>query len=154
MLAGGMDELPASKATRHASAGWLVQRLSQRFEASMEQALAPHGLALGQFALMMAVLETEGMTQAELGAIFAMPAWKISRHLDALAESGLVTREADPASRRSHRIFATEAARQAAPGWRASARGVNEALLAPLAPEDRARLVGLLQAVVVPGESF
>ena len=149
-----MDELPASKATRHASPGWLVQRLSQRFEAAMEQALAPHGLALGQFALMMAVLETEGLTQAELGAIFAMPAWKISRYLDALTEAGLVTREADPASRRSHRIFATEAARQAAPGWRRAAMGVNQALLAPLAPDDRARLVALLQAVVVPGEAF
>jgi len=32
--------------------------------------------------------------------------------------------------------------------------GVNQALLAPLAPEDRARLVALLQAVVVPGEAF
>jgi len=149
-----MTQDPAIRATRHASAGWLVQRLSARFEQAMVAALAPHGLTLGQFALIMAVLEADGLTQTELGAIFAMPAWKISRYLDGLAEAGLITREADPASRRTHRIHATPAAQAQAPLWRAAGHSVNDALLAPLPPEDRARLVALLQQLVVPGERF
>lgn len=149
-----MIEAPATRAIRHASPGWLIQRLSKRFERAMTEALAPHGLAHGQFALMMAVLEADGLTQTELGTIFAMPAWRISRHLDGLEAAGLITREADPASRRTHRIRATGVARTQAPEWRAAAEGVNDALLAPLAPEDRARLVALLQRVVVPGEAF
>ena len=87
-----MDDEPASKDMRHASAGWLIQRLSRRFEAAMQTALRPHGLELGQFALLMAVLESDGLTQTELGTIFAMPAWKISRYLDGMEAAGLVRR--------------------------------------------------------------
>ncbi|MCW1933865.1 MarR family winged helix-turn-helix transcriptional regulator [Pararhodobacter zhoushanensis] len=144
----------ASKAVRHASPGWLIQRLSRRFEAEMEADLAPHGVTLGQFALLMASLEAEGLTQTDLGTIFAMPAWKISRHLDGLEASGLVIRQPDPASRRTHRIVPTEAARALAPALRGVGQAVNARLLAPLAPGDRDRLVALLQQVVVPGERF
>ena len=149
-----MIDLPASRQTRHASPGWLIQRLSQRFETAMEAALAPHGLALGQFALLMSVLETDGQTQTELGAIFAMPAWKISRYLDGLQAAGLVDRRADPASRRTHRIHATDAARALAPGLRAAAQAVNARLMAPLDAAQRAALAALLQAVVLPGEAW
>jgi DNA-binding MarR family transcriptional regulator len=145
---------PVARATRHASPGWLIQRLSQRFETAMAQALVPHGLAVGQFGLLMAVLESGGMTQTDLGQIFAMPAWKISRHLDGLEAAGLVERRADPDSRRTHRIHATDQARALAPRLRSDAQAINAQLLAPLAPEDRARLVELLAQVVIPGESF
>ena len=120
----------------------------------MEAALAQHSMALGQFALLMVVLEAEGMTQTELGAIYAMPAWKISRHLDGLEAAGLVIRQPDPASRRTHRIVPTEAARTLAPTLRAVGQSVNARLLSPLAPEQRDQLVALLQQVVVPGERF
>lgn len=120
----------------------------------MEAALAPHGLALGQFALLMAVLETGGMTQTELGGIFAMPAWQISRHLDGLQAAGLVERRADPASRRTHRIHPTAAGRALAPVLRSAAQEVNARMLEPLPPEGRAQLVDLLRQVVLPGEPF
>lgn len=149
-----MTDAPATRAARHNSAGWLIQRLSGRFERAMDRALARHGLALGQFALLMAVLEQDALIQTELGTIFGMPAWKISRYLDGLAAAGLITREADPASRRAHRIHATEAARALAPRLRAEAEAVNAALLASLAPAQRETLVALLRQVVVPGETF
>ena len=117
----------------------------------MEAALAPHGLALGQFALLMAVLETGGMTQTELGGIFAMPAWQISRHLDGLQAAGLVERRADPASRRTHRIHPTAAGRALAPALRSAAQEVNARMLEPLPPEGRAQLVDLLRQGEMPG---
>ena len=144
----------ASKSTRHASPGWLIQRLSRRFEAEMEAELAPHGVALGQFALLMVVLEAEGLTQTELGAIYAMPAWKISRHLDGLVAAGLVIRQPDPVSRRTHRIVPTEAARAQATTLRAVGNRVNARLLSDLQPDQRDQLIALLQQVVLPGESF
>jgi len=142
------------KVTRQTSAGWLIQRLSKRFEAALSEALRPHGLVVGQLALLLAVLESGGMTQTELGAIFTMPAWKISRHLDGLEAAGLVTRIADPQSRRTHRIHATPAAIVLAPELRAASQRVNAAVLAPLSSEQRAQLVGLLRDLVLPAERW
>jgi len=145
---------PDVKAARHASAGWLIQRLSKRFERAMADALQPHGLVVGQLALLLAVLEAGGMTQTELGGIFSMPAWKISRHLDGLEAAGLIERQPDPDSRRTHRIHATPRARALMPDLRAAAQAVNARMLEPLAPDQRAQLVDLLRQVVLPGERF
>ncbi|MFN4099074.1 MAG: MarR family winged helix-turn-helix transcriptional regulator [Pararhodobacter sp.] len=145
---------PEARAIRQTSAGWLIQRLSTRFEAAMTAALEPHGLALGQMGLLLAVLESGGMTQTELGTIFAMPAWKISRHLDGLEAAGLIKRQADPESRRTHRIHATDKARALDPQLRAATREVNASVLEPLAPQQRAQLVDLLRQVVLPVEKF
>lgn len=149
-----MADLPASKAIRQASPGWLIQRLSQRFEQALTRELAPHGLALGQFAILMSVLETDGQSQTDLGTIFAMPAWQISRHLDGLEAAGLVQRRADPTSRRTHRIHATAEAAALAPRLRAAAQKVNTDLLAALDAGQRRALIDLLQAAVLPGEAW
>lgn len=120
----------------------------------MDRALAPHGLVLGQLALLMAVLEREGQTQTDLGGLFSMPAWKISRYLDSLAAAGLLERRADACSRRTHRIHPTEAARRLAPQLRAAAEAVNATMLAPLSDDQRRAFIAALQAVVLPGERW
>lgn len=120
-----------SRDFRRTSVGWLVQHLANRFETAMAAELASLGLALGQFAILMRVIEVERQTQTDLGATFAMPAWKISRHLDALQSTGLVERQPDPHSRRTHRIAATEAARALLPRLQGVAHDVNARILAP-----------------------
>jgi MarR family transcriptional regulator, lower aerobic nicotinate degradation pathway regulator len=89
------------------------------------------------------------MTQSDLGAAFAMPAWKVSRNLDTLQAAGLVERRADPRSRRTHRIHATARARDLLPRLQGIASGVNARILAPLDPAERTTLVALLAQLVL-----
>jgi len=136
--------------TRQGSIGWLVQRIANRFEQRMTEALQPQGLTLAQFAILMRVLEHPDQSQTDLGAAYAMPAWTISRALDGLERAGLITRSRCLLSRRTQRIRATLAAETRLADLQTLVAKVNEAELAPLPPDDRAALQALLSRLAGP----
>lgn len=144
-----MDE--NTRRVREASLGWLLQRVAGRFEARMSAALAPEGLTIQQFAVLMRVLEHGGETQNAIGAAFAMPPWAISRALDGLERAGLVRRSACPFSRRAHRVQPTEAARARAPALHAIIEAVNAEMAAPLGADERGQLHALLARLETEG---
>ena len=137
-----------TRRVRETSMGWIIQRLARRLDAAMEDRLAEPGLTLSSFAVMMTVLESGPMTQAEIGKRFGMPAYAISRALDALEDAGYVERRAHPTSRRAHDIHATAAGQALAPELHGIVRAVNADLVSGLAQEDRAAFLSLLQRVL------
>lgn len=139
-----MDISTQARQTREASFGWHIQRLASAVNARMTAALAEQHLSLPQFAVMMTVLENERMTQAEIGAKFAMPAYAISRALDHLEAMGLLRRAPHPTSRRAHLIEATEAGRDLGPRLFAIVQDVNAAMLTELTATEVAQLGTLL----------
>lgn len=140
-----------TRRTREGSTGWLIQRAARRFEAVMSAALAEHGLTMLEFAVLMRVLETGGQTQAEIGAVYAAPAWKISRALDSLQRAGLAERRRDPLERRVQRIHATAQAQALAPALQATVSATNATALAPLTEAERGQLHALLTRLVAGG---
>lgn len=139
-----MDISETTRRAREGSTGWLLQRAARRFEAVMGPALAGHGLTILEFAVLMRVLEAGGQTQTEIGAVYAAPAWKISRALDGLQAAGLVERRRDPGERRVQRVHATARALALAPALHRTVAEVNATALAPLAEAERAQLRALL----------
>ncbi|MBO6638272.1 MAG: MarR family transcriptional regulator [Roseitalea sp.] len=133
-----------ARLSRENSIGWIIQRLARRLDDAMNARLADHGLTLPQFAIMMTVIEHNRMTQAEIGRRFAMPAYAISRAIDALEADGFLVRDAHPSSRRAHQIQATEKAVALAPAMFAIVKAVNADLTAGLAQDDADRLRQLL----------
>ena len=104
-----------AKQTRETSIGRMLNVLTRKLCTEMNQRLAPLGLSLPEFAILMTLLELEDQTQAELGKKTAIPAHGTTRSIDALEALGLVERRADPTSRRNRRIFLTEKGRQIGP---------------------------------------
>lgn len=137
-----------TRAVREASMGWLIQRLAGRLDRAMEARLADLGLTLPSFAVMMTVLEDGPMTQAGIGKQFGMPAYTISRALDALEAAGYVERRPHPTSRRAHDIHATAAGLRLAPELHGIVRAVNADLVAGLDAEDSAAFLRLLKRVL------
>lgn len=133
-----------ARLSRENSMGWMIQRLARRLDDAMNARLAEHGLTLQQFAILMTVIEHGRMTQAEIGRLFAMPAYAISRAIDGLEADGLLVRDAHPSSRRAHQIHATEKALDMAPAMFAIVKAVNADLTAGLAPDEANRLRQLL----------
>lgn len=133
-----------AKQTREASIGWMIQRLARRLDDAMNARLAEHGLNLQQFAVMMTVLEHGSLTQAEIGRRFAMPAYAISRAIDALEDVGLIAREPHPSSRRAHMIRATEKGLALAPTLFELVGRINADLTRDLDADDADRLRRLL----------
>lgn len=136
---------------RTTSLGWMIQRIARRLDAAMEQRLSRHDMTLQQFAVMMTVLETEALSQAEIGTRFEMPAYAISRAIDHLEHLGHVERRPHPTSRRTLTIHATERGHAISEALFAIVSEVNDELAATLSPADRAQFQALLSQVVNAG---
>jgi len=142
-----MDVKTTTQTVRSGSIGWMIKRVSARLDEEMNAQLQPHGLELTAFAILMTIYEHHPLSQAAIGARLDMPAYKVSRGLDALETLGLVARAADPASRRAHVIRPTDAGMALAPQMYGVVARVNAKLAAPLSEGEAAQFQEMLQRV-------
>lgn len=135
---------------RRGSLGWMIQRIAGQLDRQMAAALAPLDLTQVQFAVLMTVLEHDGLSQTAIGAFFGQPPYAISRALDQLVQLGLVTRRPDPASRRSVCVHATQEGRALAPELARIVAHVNDTLTKDLTAQERDAAAQLLRKML-PG---
>lgn len=111
-------------ATAHPCTAMAVRRLARKVTQIYDDALAPHGLTIGQIGLLTALQRRQGISVGALAERLAADASTVSRLLKPLANAALLTLEPDPDDRRSRLVRLTEAghARRAAamPGWQAA----------------------------------
>ena len=136
---------PAAKKTREASVGKMLKILSFSLDGEMHQELKQLGLNLSQFAVLMTLLEEEGLSQAAIGKKIIMPGYSTTRNIDALEEKQLLERRKDERSRRSHRIYLTDQGHALCPQLVAIVKKVNEALLSTLLPTEEKQLKAILK---------
>ncbi|MFZ4688643.1 MAG: MarR family winged helix-turn-helix transcriptional regulator [Polymorphobacter sp.] len=109
-----------------------VRRLARRISQIYDDALAPHGLTVGQFGLLANLRRTQGIGVGALADRLSADASTVSRLLKPLQAAGLLLLEADPGDGRARRIRLTDAghARRsaAAAGWQAAQDQVRDAL--------------------------
>lgn len=127
----------------------MLKRLSAALDAQMSNELQRLDLNLGQFAVLMTLSETEGLSQTEIGKKIAMPGYATTRTLDALEEKQYVERRKDERSRRSHRIYLTDRSRRIAPELFTIVGKVNEQLLSVLSTTERKHLTAILGKLVL-----
>jgi DNA-binding MarR family transcriptional regulator len=117
---------------REDSVGWMLKALSSELDDTMKQVLKPLGLSLGQFSILMTLLESDAITQSEIGKRISMPDYATTRNLDVLEGFGFLERHRDGTSRRSFSIRLTKEGKAIAPKLFSIVRTVNETLLSPL----------------------
>lgn len=139
--------------TREGSVGWIIQRLAKRLNDGMDKRLSTLGLTVTQFAVMMTVLETEGLTQTEIGKRFELPAYMITRVLNVLEERGFVVRKVHPTSRRAFNIYASEAGKKLGPELFSIVNAVNDDFILPLNETDRAEFRRIIMQLLVGGSN-
>lgn len=145
---GRKDVKTTTRDVRTGSIGWMLKRLASRLDGDMNARLAPLGLELTSFAVMMTVLEHSPLSQVAIADLLGMPAYKVSRALDHLERQGFVARSPDPASRRAHVIAPTGAGVAIAPDLYAVVGAVNARLAEGLSAEEKALLITLLTRMV------
>lgn len=95
-----------------ASPGFMLWRVTNRWQAVMRRTLAPFDLTHVQFVLLAALTwraDPEGTTQVDLAHTVRTDPMMVSQVLRALETKGLVERRADPADGRARRVLATAA---------------------------------------------
>ena len=136
--------------------GHLLRRAHQRASAIFLSELADYRLTPAQFFAMARLHEMGAVSQNRLGRLVSMDPATIQGVVRRLIDRGLLLREPDPTDRRRIMPRLTPAGRKIVEQLLDSARRADDAILEPLAPDQRDRFVTLLKQIIStpPGPVF
>ena len=130
------------------SLGYLANRLARAMARELAGELRPHGVAIGQWAVLLILWARDGLSQAELARRVAIEPPTMVRTIDRMIRDGLVTQARDPKDARAVRIHLTEHGRALRDELIPLAAEVNARALGALEASERATLLRLLRAVL------
>lgn len=129
--------------------GYLVWRLSMKWRAAVDRALAPLGLTHAQYVLLASLygLERGGRrpTQRELADHTGLEALYVSKLARALDADGLISRDRDPADTRAVRLALTARGREVVQPAIGEVAALLDRLMAPLGGRGTPRAKAFMQ---------
>ena len=132
--------------------GWLMSRASHAIGAALMESLAPLGLNLRDYTVLIAAeraaIEGAPQTQLALAQSGRLDKSTMVVAVDALEEEGLVERRPAPKDRRARIVVPTDAGRELLARAEGVVLGVEAEVLAELGAEDRRALRSLLTRLV------
>jgi DNA-binding MarR family transcriptional regulator len=123
---------------------WLLSRANARAQSLLAAGFAAEGFRGYQYRLLAALDQYGPGSQADLGRHTGIDRSDVVAALNELAEGGFVRRVPDAADRRRNVVSITRKGRGALERLDAMLDQVQEAVLEPLAPDERAALLRLL----------
>jgi DNA-binding MarR family transcriptional regulator len=123
---------------------WLLSRANARAQALLGAAFAAEGFRGYQYRLLAALDQYGRGSQADLGRHTGIDRSDVVAALNELAEGGFVRRDPDPVDRRRNVVSITRKGRRALDRLDTMRDQVQEAVLAPLDPDERAVFLRLL----------
>jgi MarR family transcriptional regulator, organic hydroperoxide resistance regulator len=127
--------------------GYLIWRLSMRWRAAMDAALAPHGLTQAQYSVLAPLYSmTRGGTrpsQRELADVTGLDAVYVSKLVRALEREGFVAREVSVADPRAVELSLTERGAATLRDAVGTVYEMRERLTSPLGGNDGTRTAEL-----------
>ncbi|PWW66896.1 MarR family winged helix-turn-helix transcriptional regulator [Actinokineospora spheciospongiae] len=134
-----------------------LSRLTRRFERELQEVFTRHGLHPGEFDLLATLLRADvdghGLTAGQLADSAMVTSGAITNRLDRLLAKDLITREADPRSRRTIRVALTRRGREVVDAALRDHVANEERLLSAMTAAQRGQLEGLLRALLHDSEN-
>ena len=128
--------------------GFLLARAHAAVRQRAVAALEGSGLHLGHVALLSALVEGPGQTQAALCAATGIEKSSMVLFVDALERDGWVERRVHPSDRRAHLVVLTEAGAKRLGQTGPRLVRARQAAFAILSPAEQAVLAGMLRRLV------
>ncbi len=129
---------------RWESLGYIVNHAARLFADALARRIRSHGVTIGQFPLLLALWEAEGLSQAELSRRLHIEAATTTNTLRRMERDGLVERRPDPRDRRTTRVHLTSRGRALEGPLSGAAKTVNASAIRGLSTEEAAELHRLL----------
>jgi MarR family transcriptional regulator, lower aerobic nicotinate degradation pathway regulator len=123
---------------------WLLSRANVRAQALLAAGFASEGFRGSHYRLLAALDQYGPSSQANLGRHTGIDRSDVVAALNELAAGGVIQRDQDPADRRRNVVSITRGGRRALDRLDRVLDGVQEAVLEPLSPSERATFVRLL----------
>lgn len=133
---------------RRQSPGYMVNYLARLFAQALYRRIGPHGVTTGQFPVLLALWEREGVTQSQLAQDLAVEQPTMANTLKRMERDGLIERVPDPDDRRQARVHLTARGQALREVLTASARETNAAALAGLSPDETRQFLALANKIV------
>ncbi len=143
----------ASAADRRPPIAGMLVRRSQQAHTALWALCVPEDLSQPQYAILRVLSEHGWTDQTTLGQLAALDRSTAAEMLSRLAARQLVQHRRDEADRRRKLWSLSDAGLQLFRRAQPSAAAVNELLLAPLEPAERAELLRLLDVLVSEAEN-
>jgi DNA-binding MarR family transcriptional regulator len=124
--------------------GYLLSRATQQCQDYFDGLMEPTGLRARHFRVMALLGESDALSQVEIGERLHIDRNTVVLLLDDLEALNYVTRRRDPRDRRAHCVSLTETGKKQWAHGLEMARRTNEAVFAPLEPDERVQLHALL----------
>lgn len=137
-----------TKFDRQNSFGWLLNVVANKASKDFDAELKKHGLSLALWPTLMCLWEEEGVTQREIALKSKVESSTTTRTLDKLVALELVERRNDPNSRRSFRIYLTDAGRDLKETLLPIPMAINKDLLSSLDAQEQKQIINLLKKLV------
>ncbi|MFE3582066.1 MarR family winged helix-turn-helix transcriptional regulator [Streptomyces vinaceus] len=131
--------------------GYWIRRLSDEVHGRFERELAAHDVTVAQWAVLITVHRGDAVTTREVGRYVNVDAGAVSRLVDRLVAKDLMTREPDPASRRSLRLTLTPAGRELVPRLAEIADANDAHFFSALEPGQREQLEEWVRRLIDEG---
>lgn len=133
---------------REQSAGYLANHMARLFAQRLAERIRPLGIVPGQFPVLLALWEKDGVTQKHLVEELAVEQPTIANTLARMERDGLVERRTDVSDSRSKRVHLTAKAREIEVPAKEAANAVNALALAALPPETSAEFIAAMRRAI------
>ena len=138
--------IPPGRVTTHP--GYLLKRAQAALNAALAAALREHRATLAQYAVLTALDEEPGLSNAGLARRSFVTPQTMNQVLRELEQKGWVARHPDPGHARILQADLTPAGRTALAACHRAVNAIEEQMLAPLAPGDIKQFTATLQACI------
>jgi DNA-binding MarR family transcriptional regulator len=128
--------------------GYLIKRAQAALNAQMARALHEHGVTLAQFAVLTALAEEPGLSNAELARRAFITPQSMNENLRELEQRGWIIRSHHPTHGRIRRTELTEQGRTTLKHCDATVTAIEQRMLAGLDPDQRHQLAAALRTCI------
>ncbi|WP_170397703.1 MarR family winged helix-turn-helix transcriptional regulator [Ruegeria arenilitoris] len=130
------------------SAGYLVNHMARLFAKELQQRIAPLGIVVGQFPILLQLWLKDGVTQKELLGKIDVEQATLANTLNRMERDGLIKRTKNPADARAQMIWLTDRATAIRNSAYESAQSVNAEALQVLSEAEQARFMDYMRRII------
>ena len=130
------------------SAGYLVNHVARLFAKGLQDRIAPLGIVVGQFPVLLELWQGDGVSQKDLLKNIDVEQATLANTLSRMERDGLIRRTRHPADARTQQIWLTPKARALRDEAYQCANDVNGAALKVLSEAERAQFNDIMRKVI------
>jgi DNA-binding MarR family transcriptional regulator len=128
--------------------GYLIKRVQAALHAQMARALHEHGVTLAQFAVLTALAEEPGLSNAELARRAFITPQSMNENLRELEQRAWISRSTHPTHGRIRQTELTEQGRATLRDCDAAVTAIEQRMLAELDADQRQQLAAALRTCI------